>query len=249
VRFETIIQSRAGSISIRGHAGSISILNRDRDLLTGDRDQPSRDSHGVPMGLRPTKSDEGAAGGWCGINDLRRVFNRAVVNSFPGSISIPNRDGDLLNRDREGAAVNSFRYQRDDGEAAEGEFSISTLDAGAFSILIGGRAYRVEPGAPGEWIVNGTPIAAKLFDPRAFRERQGSATSQGRVNIVAPMPGKIVRVLVSNGDTIEEGQGLLVVEAMKMQNEMKSPKAGRVVEVRAKAGSSVAAGEVLMVVE
>jgi biotin carboxyl carrier protein len=144
--------------------------------------------------------------------------------------------------------VSKFNYKREDGSLA-GEFSIAPLDAGAFSVLIDGRAYRVEPGAPGEWIVNGKPIAVELFDPRAFRERQSSAASQGRINIIAPMPGKVVQVLVSIGDTIEEGRGLLVVEAMKMQNEMKSPKAGRVVEVRAKRGSAVAAGEVLMVVE
>ena len=142
----------------------------------------------------------------------------------------------------------SYDYKREEAALA-GNYSITPLNAGAFSVLIEGRTYRVEPGAPGEWIVNGNPIALELFDPRAFREKQGSAASQGRVNIAAPMPGKVVQVLVAVGDTIEEGRGLLVVEAMKMQNEMKSPKAGRVVEVRAKTGSAVAAGEVLMVVE
>ena len=63
------------------------------------------------------------------------------------------------------------------------------------------------------------------------------------------MPGKVVRVLVEPGDSVEAGQGLVVVEAMKMQNEMKSPKAGRVVEVRTRADAAVAAGEALIVVE
>jgi biotin carboxyl carrier protein len=63
------------------------------------------------------------------------------------------------------------------------------------------------------------------------------------------MPGKVIRVLVSIGDTVELGQGLVVVEAMKMQNEMKSPKAGRIVEVKTKADAAVAAGDVLVVVE
>ncbi len=116
-------------------------------------------------------------------------------------------------------------------------------------MLIGGRAYRIEAGAPGELMVNGAPMAVELFDPRASRPRHGSAAGRGRLNIAAPMPGKVVRVLVSQGDAVEEGQGLVVVEAMKMQNEMKSPKAGRVVEVRAKPDSAVGAGEVLMVVE
>jgi biotin carboxyl carrier protein len=63
------------------------------------------------------------------------------------------------------------------------------------------------------------------------------------------MPGKVVRVLVAEGDTVERGQGLVVIEAMKMQNEMKSPKQGRVVSVHAVAGATVAAGEVVAVVE
>jgi biotin carboxyl carrier protein len=63
------------------------------------------------------------------------------------------------------------------------------------------------------------------------------------------MPGKVIRVLVAAGDPVEAGQGLVVVEAMKMQNEMKSPKAGRVVEVKTKPHAAVAAGDVLVVVE
>lgn len=142
-----------------------------------------------------------------------------------------------------------FRYQREDGQLVEGEFSIAPLDAGSFSVLIDGRSFHISPGAPGERIVNGVPLAIELFDPRAMRARSGSAASHGRVNVAAMMPGKVVSLLVSPGDSVETGQGLLVVEAMKMQNEMKSPKTGRVVEVRTKPGSAVAAGEVLMVVE
>jgi biotin carboxyl carrier protein len=165
-----------------------------------------------------------------------------LIHGLAGSISIvplPHGRG----------SERAFRYQREDGRVVEGEFSIEALDAGAWSVLIGGRSYLVAPGAQGELIVNGARIAIELFDPRASRERQGSATNRGRINIAAQMPGKVVRLLVSSGDAVEEGQGLVVVEAMKMQNEMKSPKTGRVVEVRAKPESAVAAGEVLMVVE
>jgi biotin carboxyl carrier protein len=63
------------------------------------------------------------------------------------------------------------------------------------------------------------------------------------------MPGKVVRVLVSAGDAVEEGQGLVVVEAMKMQNEMKAPKDGKVTAVSAKEGASIAAGQVLVTLE
>jgi biotin carboxyl carrier protein len=165
-----------------------------------------------------------------------------LIQGKAGSISIaPLPHG----RGHEGAVV----YRREDGQRFEGEFSVEALDSGAWLVLIGSRVYRVELGAPGELIVNGTPLAIELFDPRASRQRHGSAASHGRLSIAAPMPGKVVRVLVSSGDAVEEGQGLVVVEAMKMQNEMKSPKTGRVVEVRVKPDSTVAAGEVLMVVE
>jgi biotin carboxyl carrier protein len=170
-----------------------------------------------------------------------------VIQGRAGSISIDHTS--VPSRDREGAVVKFFRYQREDGSVVEGEFSIQTLDSGSWSVLIRGRSYRVAAGAPGELIVNGVPIAVELFDPRANRARHGSVANHGRLNIAAQMPGKVVRLLVSAGEAIEEGQGLVVVEAMKMQNEMKSPKTGRVVEVRTKPDSAVAAGEVLMVVE
>jgi biotin carboxyl carrier protein len=143
----------------------------------------------------------------------------------------------------------AFRYQREDGEFVEGEFSLQPLDSGSFSILIDGSVYRVAPGAPGELVVNGSPIPIQLFDPRALRARKSSASAEGRLEIAAAMPGKVVQLLAAEGDAVEAGQSLLVVEAMKMQNEVKSPKTGRVVEVRAKPGAAVAAGDVLLVVE
>jgi len=63
------------------------------------------------------------------------------------------------------------------------------------------------------------------------------------------MPGKVVRVLVAPGDSVEAGQGIAVVEAMKMQNEMKAARAGKVLSVPAKEGATVAAGEVLATIE
>jgi biotin carboxyl carrier protein len=63
------------------------------------------------------------------------------------------------------------------------------------------------------------------------------------------MPGKVVRVLVTAGDVVETAQGLVVVEAMKMQNELKASRPGRVIEIRARDGETVAAGDVLLVLE
>jgi biotin carboxyl carrier protein len=72
---------------------------------------------------------------------------------------------------------------------------------------------------------------------------------EGRQSIVAPMPGKVVRILAAAGESVEANQGLLVVEAMKMQNEIRSPKAGKVVEVKVASGEAVNSGQVLLVVE
>jgi biotin carboxyl carrier protein len=129
------------------------------------------------------------------------------------------------------------------------DFSIEPSGPGIFSILIEGRSYQATVLAPEVIQVNGHIFSVELFDPRELRARSSAGASQGRQNIVAPMPGKVVRLLVSAGDRIEEGQGLIVVEAMKMQNEMKSPKTGLVVEVKTKTGATVSAGEILVVIE
>jgi biotin carboxyl carrier protein len=92
-------------------------------------------------------------------------------------------------------------------------------------------------------------FSAEVLDPRAWRGRRHSGVeAEGRQQIIAPMPGKVVRVLIKAGDAVEAGQGLLVVEAMKMQNEIRSPKSGTVERVLASEGQAVNAGEVLCIV-
>lgn len=86
----------------------------------------------------------------------------------------------------------------------------------------------------------------KIIDPRRLRSGQNSGGHHhGVAQIVAPMPGKVVKVHVEAGATVEKGVGVIVVEAMKMQNEMKSPRAGVVVSVNVKPGDTVNAGDVL----
>jgi biotin carboxyl carrier protein len=155
-----------------------------------------------------------------------------------------NVDGRTAKFESDGAR---FRYERN-GSTAEREYSIVPLAAGTYSVLIGGKSYYAIS-ANGAIRVNGREFSIEVFDPREMRGRKSGAAGEGRQKILAPMPGKVVRVLVSAGDTVEAGQGLVVVEAMKMQNEMKSPKDGKVAEVKTKAEATVAAGEVLMVIE
>ena len=137
-----------------------------------------------------------------------------------------------------------LRYEREDGVEVEGEFSTEGT-----SVVLNGRAFRVNRGTGKEVWVNGRRFSMEVLDPRDLRPGRGGRANHGRQEIAASMPGKVIRVLVAPGDAVEEGQGLVVVEAMKMQNEMKSPKAGRVVEVRARPDATVGAGEILIVVE
>jgi biotin carboxyl carrier protein len=119
------------------------------------------------------------------------------------------------------------------------------------SVLLGGRSHEIRlfPAADGTLeIQNGIQhFTAEVVDPRAWRgRRHGGAEAEGRQQVAAPMPGKIVRVLVKAGDKVEAGQGLVVVEAMKMQNEIRSPKSGTVERVLGSEGQAVNAGEVLV---
>ncbi len=121
------------------------------------------------------------------------------------------------------------------------------------SVLIDGKAYEVKRERTATdlhlW-VGPVRYAAELHDPRSLRSRKGAGFDEkGPKKLIAPMPGKIVRLLVAEKAQVEAGQGILVVEAMKMQNEIKSPKAGVVQKIVATEGGAVNAGDVLAVVE
>jgi biotin carboxyl carrier protein len=131
------------------------------------------------------------------------------------------------------------------------------LQPGVLSLLFAHRSYRciVDPEPGGDPDVSAVRIGARkhlyrLDDPRSLRGRRArSSGSAGPLSVLASMPGRVVRVLVQPGDPVEENQPLLVIEAMKMQNELKSSKAGRVTELRVAPGEAVAAGQVLAIVE
>jgi biotin carboxyl carrier protein len=92
--------------------------------------------------------------------------------------------------------------------------------------------------------------AVTIVDPKRLRSGQNSDRHQhGVAEIIAPMPGKVVRVQTEAGAAVEKGAGVIVVEAMKMQNEMKSPRDGVVVSINVKPGDTVNAGEILAVIE
>ena len=116
----------------------------------------------------------------------------------------------------------------------------------------GGRSYDVlfEPGDGGAWRVHvdGDTVSAGLRSS-AHRLRRHGASEGGDGRVVAPMPGRVVKVLVAPGARVEARQGVVVVEAMKMENELRAPRAGIVREVRVAEGASVEARAVLVVIE
>ena len=137
-------------------------------------------------------------------------------------------------------------------EAASAGGDVQEISPGLFSVLLNGRSYTVRPlGGAGRYeaVVDGHSILIELQDPRdAVTSRQAGEQS-GRIEVKSAMPGKVVRLLVAQGNSVEQGQSLIVVEAMKMQNELKSSKSGRVLKVNAAEGDTVQAGQVLIVLE
>ena len=145
-----------------------------------------------------------------------------------------------------------FRLRSAAGDGAERTASVLEVAPGVYSVLLEGRSYEVtvEPGQGSSIVaVRGRRFTVDVEDPRRSRKKTAAALGEGRRKVTAPMPGKVVRVLVAEGETVEAGQGIAVVEAMKMQNEMKAPKSGRVAALTAREGATVAAGEVLAIVE
>lgn len=125
---------------------------------------------------------------------------------------------------------------------------VREVEPGVYSLLIGGRSYEARVESAGISIGSRT-FPAEVVDPRRWKRERNHHHAEGRQNIIATMPGKVVRVLVALGDQVEAGQGIVVVEAMKMQNEMKAAKAGRVVTLTAVPGATVNAGEILAAIE
>ncbi|HVZ21595.1 MAG TPA: biotin/lipoyl-containing protein [Vicinamibacterales bacterium] len=166
------------------------------------------------------------------------------VNGTPRTVSV----------ERAGASPTSFRVTVDgaahvlDAERV-GDFGLSMVLPGD-----GHASVTVElapAGATGEMLARfrGATAAVVVNGRRTSHAGADAADAHGEQRIAAPMPGRVVRVLVAAGDEVDARQPLVVVEAMKMENELRSPRAGRIKEVSVEAGMSVEAGRVLVIVE
>ena len=144
------------------------------------------------------------------------------------------------------ARVEDVEYQLDARQTGPGSYLL-ILAGHVFECRVEGST---ESGAPLAVFVGARSFEVTLADPKRLRgAKDSSAHGDGAARIVAPMPGKVVRVLVEAGAQIEAGAGVVVVEAMKMQNEMKSPKAGTVSAINVEVGATVNGGDVLAVIE
>jgi biotin carboxyl carrier protein len=147
-------------------------------------------------------------------------------------------------------AQESWRCRLDGREV---EVDFASTQAGVLSILIAGRSYEVRQETSGgetSVVIGRQRIGVAIRDPRSLRSRQRvEGGGHGVKKIIAPMPGKVVRILVPAGSEVEAGQSVLVIEAMKMQNELKSPKKGILRRLTALEGAAVEAGQTLAEVE
>ena len=138
-----------------------------------------------------------------------------------------------------------------DGVAQLNEFSaeFSEPQPRLYTVIIEGKVFpcTIENN---DVVINGKRFPFTVSDPKKFSlSAIANAQAGGRATLTSPMPGKVVRVMCAAGDEVIEGQGLLVVEAMKMQNEVQAPKAGKVAELKVVEGQTVIAGETLVVIE
>jgi len=133
------------------------------------------------------------------------------------------------------------------------EVDAKHLASHSMSVLIGDDAHSVEIERQETGVtLGGFTIPVEVLDLRKMRLRraqESAAGPDGPAKVAAPMPGKVVAVLVKEGQEVQANQGLVVVEAMKMENELRSPKAGVVRNLKATVGAAVESGTTLCVIE
>jgi biotin carboxyl carrier protein len=145
------------------------------------------------------------------------------------------------------AEIGDRRYELEVHESGSNGCYLLISNGQVFDCRVEGRP---ESGQPVEVVIGTTLCTVTLTDPkRRSSSASTSAHGDATARILAPMPGKVVRILVAAGDQVEAGDGILVVEAMKMQNEMKSPKAGTVIALNVQTGATVNGGDVLAIIE
>lgn len=139
------------------------------------------------------------------------------------------------------------------GPVKEYELDVREVQPELLSLLLNGRSYDVEREVMPEGLVVSVErrrYSAEVEDARSLpMRRAGSSGHNGPRKLTAPMPGRILRVLAPEGASVEQGQAILVIEAMKMQNELKAPKKGVLRKIMVGEGAAANAGDVLAIVD
>jgi biotin carboxyl carrier protein len=133
------------------------------------------------------------------------------------------------------------------------DVDLAKISENGYSLILNGHSYHaviITVNETLQVLVDGICFEVSILDPKRFRsDESGFDSSIGPSPVLSPMPGKVVRLLVGLGDSVKEGQGVVVVEAMKMQNELKATKAGKVERVNVVENQTVNAGDSLLVVQ
>jgi biotin carboxyl carrier protein len=159
----------------------------------------------------------------------------AEIDGHRISLEVEQRNGRVL------ATIDGRNY----------DLEVESLEPGVYLMFLGNDVHeaRVWAADPNALRVK---LSSRVFNTSIIDRKHRRTVEQrpvGPQRLTAPMPGKVVRVLLKPGDEVAAGQGVIVVEAMKMQNEIKSPKSGRILEVRVAEGENVNNKQVLAVVE
>ena len=165
---------------------------------------------------------------------------RAIIEESEVTVEIRREAGKVF------ANVDGREYQFE-AKASPAGINLLAADGKVFDCRVEGQP---ASGQAVDVFVGTSHYAVTLTDPKRLRgAAAASAHGDGAARIIAPMPGKVVRVLVGKGESVEAGAGIVVVEAMKMQNEMKAPKAGTVATLNVEVGTTVNGGDVLAIIE
>ena len=160
-----------------------------------------------------------------------------IIDGKPHRVELNHVDGRML--------------CRLDGKDVNADAVVAARDV--MSLVIDGLAFEIKRERVRDElhvVIGADRYAAEVRDPRSLRTRKaGAAGLAGPKKLISPMPGKIVRLLLGEGAEVHTGQGIIIVEAMKMQNEIKSPKDGVVKKILTMEGATVNAGEALAIVE
>ena len=155
-------------------------------------------------------------------------------------VEIVREDGHLV------ASVDGRKYKLEVSEPETGVF-LFKKDGSIVEAFVSTRSNVADPTLVR---IRNEVHEIRIIDPKRLRNAKGDdASASGKAEVKTAMPGKVVRILVSEGNSVQKGDGVIVVEAMKMQNEMKSPKDGTVTQIKTSEGATVSAGDVLVVIE